>query len=181
MAKKVFKAELSIKSIEQLKKDLLNYKSGLNRKCELLVTRLATEGISVAQGNTGGFGKYITFSVELNPEQHGCKAVLLATNTGIITSEWRTKDGIKTADVSPILMVEFGSGRNAQNPMKVPGVGRGTFPGKTHAFDKDGWWYMDLNNEWHHSYGITPKMPMYKAMQTMNKRVYSLVKEIFGG
>ena len=60
-------------------------------------------------------------------------------------------------------MIEFGSGLRAQNPKNIPGVGTGTFPGQTHASDPNGWWYMDLEGNWNHSYGITPQMPMYKA------------------
>ena len=62
MAKRVFKTDLSVKGIEQLKKDLLNYKEVTlkNLLCEY-ATELAQEGITVGQQNVGGFGKYITF------------------------------------------------------------------------------------------------------------------------
>lgn len=180
MAKKTFKVDiLSRSSIEKLKRELTDYQDDLPKKCELLIRRLAESGVSVAKQDLGGFGKYITFSIQTEPAKCGCKGILLATNTGIIRSEWRTKDGIKSADVSPLLMAEFGSGMRAENPLNVPGVGQGTFPGQTHAFDKDGWWYMDLDGEWHHSYGITPKMPMYNAAMEMYRRVEEIAKEVF--
>jgi hypothetical protein len=126
------------------------------------------------------YGKYITFTKQLENIENGCKAIMIATNTGIITSEWRTKDGVKTADISPLLMVEFGSGRRAKNPMNVPNVGTGTFPGQTHATDPSGWWWMDLDGEWHHSYGVTPKMPMYEASKAMFSDAERIAMEVFG-
>lgn len=180
MAKQI-KVRFSSQGMRELKTELENYKKDIIRKCEIFVKRLAQEGIVVAQGNTGGFGKYITFSMQTDPKTDGCKTIVLATNTGIITSEWKTKDGIKTADVNPLLMVEFGSGFKAQNPMNVPGVGQGTFPNQQHAFDRGGWWYLDLNNEWHHSTGIEPKMPMYKARNHILECELRIAKEVFGG
>lgn len=181
MAKKILKADLSISSIRQLQKDLEKYKTDLVRKCEEFVRRLAESGIDVAKQNVGSYGKYITFSVKAEQNQNGCKGVLVASNTGIIKSEWRTQDGVKTADVSPLLMAEFGSGMKAENPMNVPGVGQGTFPGGTHGNDPSGWWWMDLNGEWHHSRGVTPTMPMYHASLEMIAKVQSVAKRVFGG
>lgn len=180
MGKHTMKAELSISSIRQLQKDLEKYKQDLVRNCEEFVRRLANEGIEVAKNNTGNYGHYITFSVKTEPNKDGCKGIMLATETGKITSAWQTKDGIKTADVSPLLMVEFGSGWRAENPMNVPDVGQGTFPGQSHAFDKEGWYWVDLNDELHHSYGVTPKMPMYLASLKMQDKVMEISKDIFG-
>lgn len=171
---------LSQSSIQNAIKEIRQYQSDLNRKCEEFCRRLAELGIKVAQENTGGYGKYITFSVEITDRTNGCKALMVATNTGIIHSEWRTQDGVKSADVSPLLMCEFGSGLKAENPKNIAGVGTGTFPGQTHASNPEGWWWMDLSGEWHHSYGVTPKMPMYHASIEMILNVRKIAKEIFG-
>ena len=181
MAKKVLKANIfSPSSIQELQKQLGDYKNSLNDKCEQFVRELAESGISVAKQSVGNFGKYITFSVKTEKEQNGCKGVLFASNTGIIKSEWRTQDGVKTADVSPLLMAEFGSGMKAENPMNVPGVGQGTFPGGTHGNDPSGWWWMDLNGEWHHSRGVTPTMPMYHASLEMITQIQDIARRVFG-
>lgn len=179
MSKKI-KINLSTSSIQSAIKEIKQYQFDLNKKCELFVKRLAECGIQVAQSRTGSFGKYITFSSKAEGNANGCKAIMIATNTGIIHSEWRTIDGVKSADVSPLLMCEFGSGLQAQNPMNIPGVGTGTFPGQTHAEDPNGWWYMDLDGKWHHSKGITPKMPMYYAAMKMQENVIKIAKETFG-
>ena len=140
MAKKVFKSDLSVKGIEALKRQLLQYKDvEIQNKCKELVIRLANEGITVGKQNVGGFGKYITFSMKTNPYKDGCKAI-----------------------------------------MKVEGVGQGTFPNQTHAFDTEGWYWIDLEGNLNHSYGITAKMPMYKASQKIITDCSRIAKEIFG-
>lgn len=173
------RVNLSVSGLEKLKKELLEIKNQLPNKCEEYVMALAQEGIEVGRSNVGGFGKYITFLIKTEPEKDGCTALLLATETGKIISKWQTEDGLKTATVSPLLMAEFGSGWGAENPMKIPGVGQGTFPDQTHAFDKEGWYWMDENDEWHYSRGITAKMPMYKASQEIQTIAKRKAKEVF--
>lgn len=170
---------LSQSSIQNAIKELRQYQSDLNRKCEIFCQKLAKIGIQTAKENTGNFGKYISFTYEVKDRTKGCKAVMVATNTGIIHSEWMTKDGVKYADVSPILMCEFGSGLKAENPKGIPGVGTGTFPGQSHAEDPNGWYWMDLGGEWHHSYGVTPKMPMYHASIDMILNIQKIAREVF--
>lgn len=178
------KVDLSVKGIEQLKRELLNYKEvTLKNLLREYVTELAQEGITVGQQNVGGFVKYITFSIQTNITKDGCKALMVATETGKIISSWQTADGIKTAEVSPLLMAEFGSGWGAENPMNVPGVGQGTFPSETaqqNAFNKEGWYWMDLDGNWNYSKGITAKMPMYKASQRIQEIARSKAREVFG-
>lgn len=176
-----FNASLSVDSIRQLQKDLTAYRDSLPEKCRRFVVALSEAGIAVAKQNTGNYGKYITFSTKAEPKKDGCKAIMLATETGKITSAWKTSEGIKTADVSPLLMVEFGSGWRAENPMQVPGVGQGTFPGATHSYDKEGWYWIGLDDKLYHSYGISPKMPMYMASLEIQRIAIEKAKEIFGG
>lgn len=179
MAKKTLTATLSVSSIKNLQKQLQDYQKDLTRKCEEFVRRLAESGIEVAKHHMGNFGHYITFSIKTESNKDGCKSILMATNTGIIHSEWRTKKGVKSADVSLLLMCEFGSGLKAENPKNISGVGTGTFPGQIHAKDPSGWWYMDLDGEWHHSKGITPKMPMYKATIEIVNKIQKIAEEVF--
>lgn len=135
----------------------------------------------MAQAYIGGsgFGKYIRLASEITPEQAGCQAVLYMEDTGKIVSEWQTLEGVKRATVSPMLMLEFGSGLKAENPANIPGVGTGTFPGQTHAENPGGWWYMDLDGVWHHSNGVSARMPMYFAGKEMRAKIVSIVREVF--
>ena len=173
---------LSVSEAQAAIEEIRAYQNGLNHKCEELCRRMTAEGIQIAQSHIGssGFGKYIHLGSEITLDQAGCKAILYMENTGIITSEWRTQEGVKSASVSPLLMLEFGSGLKAKNPVGISGVGTGTFPGQTHAENPAGWWYMDLDGEWHHSTGISPKMPMYYAGKKLREKIVIIAKEIFG-
>jgi len=184
---------LSQKSIQQAMKELKAYRDSLPVKCETFVSRLAEIGISAARANVNPeYGNYITFHSEIDsPSKYGCKGLLIATQTGLVRRQWRTignATGIETADVSPLLMAEFGSGarasdasgqKNASWAAEV-GAGRGTFPGQEHAFDEGGWYWMDLDGEWHHSSGETPTMPMWNAYDQMFQSIANIAKEVFG-
>lgn len=171
---------LSPSEVRSAIKEIQDYQNNLNRKCEELCRRLASEGIQIAQSYIGssGFGKYIRLSSEITPEQAGCKAVFCMEDSQKIVSEWQTQEGVKRAEVSPMLMLEFGSGLPAQNPANIPGVGTGTFPGGTHG-NESGWWYMDLDGEWHYSCGTAPRMPMYLAGKELREKVVAIAREVF--
>lgn len=170
---------LSMKSIEEAKKELIKYRNSLPVKCQQIVNQLATEGLETAKVNVGSFGKYITFTIQLNSLKDGYKAILIAKDSQKIVSRWQTKTGMREEEVSPLLMAEFGSGFKAQNPNDIEGVGQGTFPNQTHAFDKEGWYWIDENGDLKHSYGISPTMPMYKASKTIEDRCISIAREVF--
>lgn len=172
---------LSVASIRAAQQEIQKYQQDLSQKCEILCRRLTEEGIRVAQAHIGdsGFGKYIRLASDITPEQAGCRAVLYMEDTSKIVSEWKTLEGVKKATVSPMLMIEFGSGLKAENPANIPGVGTGTFPGQTHAENPGGWWYMDLDGVWHHSSGVSAKMPMYFAGKEMWEKITSMAKELF--
>lgn len=179
MAKKI-SFGLSVREIESAIKEVKTYQSDLNRKCEELCRRLTAEGIVIAQAHIGssGFGKYIHLGSEITPQQAGCKAVFYMEDSSKIVSQWQTLEGVKSAEISASLMIEFGSGLKAENPANIPGVGTGTFPGGTHG-NEPGWYYMDLNGEWHHSTGTSPKMPMYFAGKELGDKVVKIAKEVY--
>jgi hypothetical protein len=172
---------LSAKEVRAAIDEINKYKDGLDAKCEELCRRLTAEGIRIAQAQIGtsGLGKYVHLSSEVDPRKGGCSAVFYMEDTQKIISEWETKEGIKSAEVSPSLMIEFGAGLSAQNPANVPGVGTGTFPGGTHGTEP-GWYYKDLDGKWHHSTGIMPKMPMYLTAEELRRRVLMIAREVFG-
>lgn len=171
---------LSVAEVNKAIQEIKAYQNDLNHKCELLCQRLCQEGIQIAQSHIGssGFGKYIHLGSEITPQQAGCKAILYMQDTTKIRSEWQTLDGVRSADVSPMLMLEFGSGLKAENPAGISGVGTGTFPGGKHG-NETGWYYMDLEGNWHYSTGISPKMPMYYAGKELRENVLKIAKEIF--
>lgn len=182
MAVKRIKGKLSTKGIDGIIDELKKYRDSLDGKCEELVKRLADEGIIAAQQNVGHFGKYLMFTVKNESDEGSYKAIVVASNSSKIISQWKTKEGIKTAEVSPILLAEWGSGVKARPPETLEDgtrVGQGTFPGQTHAFDKEGWYWQDLNDQWHHSSGVEPSMPVYNAYLRIKNKIESVAKEVF--
>ena len=179
MAKKVFKADLSVKGIEALKSQLLQYKDSLPIKCEKLVSRLLQSGVEVSQAriNESPLGKYVTVTTNISANKMGCKGVLLAKGA--------VKEQEGYAPFSILLAIEFGAGVHF-NPTPNPLIssefpyGVGTFPGQTHAYE-DMWWYWDENTqEWKPTHGVKATMPMYNADMEIIQNVVKYAKEVFG-
>ena len=179
MAKHTFKADLSIKGIEQLKKDLLNYRNNeLPRKCEQLVKRLLEVGITVAQTKVdeSPLGKYVVLTTNISPKEYGCNGILLAKGQLIENEGYEP--------FSTILAIEFGAGihyNKTPNPEAIKlGYGVGTFPGQIHAFE-DMWFYWDEDaEEWRPTHGVRATMPMYEAKKMVLETVVGIAKEVFG-
>ena len=148
MAKKITFG-FSVSEVRGAIEQIRQYQNELDRKCKLLCQRLSFEGIAIAQVQIGnsGFGKYIRLSSEIVPEKAGCKAIIYMEDSQKIVSQWQTREGTQSKEISPALMLEFGAGLPAQNPANIPGVGTGTYG--THG-NQPGWWYMDLEGVWHY-------------------------------
>ena len=178
MAKKVFKADLSVNGIEALKSQLMQYKDSLSIKCEKLVSRLLQNGVEVSQAriNESPLGKYVTVTTNISADKMGCKGILLAKG------EVKEQEGY--APFSILLAIEFGAGIH-YNPTPNPnadkfGLGVGTFPGQVHAFE-DTWFYWDENSqEWKPTHGVKATMPMYSADMEIRQNVVKYAKEVFG-
>ena len=169
---------LSVQEIQNAIKEIKEYQNSLDGKCEELCRRLTVEGISIARAHIGssGFGKYIHLSSEITQEKAGCKAIFYMEDSQKIVSKWKNQDGVQSKEISPALMLEFGAGLPAQNPANIPGVGTGTYG--THG-DKPGWWYMDLEDQWHYATGVSPKMPMYSVGKELRNKVIETAREVF--
>ena len=183
MAKRKFISDLSIKGIEQLKKDLLYYKNNtLQNNIKRYVNELLNIGISVSQAkvNESPLGKYITLIADVSSDKVGCKGILIAK--GEIKEEF-DKDGNAYPPFSTILAIEFGAGIHF-NPIPNPnadkfGLGVGTFPGQIHAFE-DTWFYWDDTDQlWKPTHGIKATMPMYNAQLEIISNAVKIAKEVF--
>ena len=171
--------DLSVSGFDKLIDELEKYINDLPKKATQLTSELAEYGIDVCIENANnGYAKYVTFSKETDIQ--GCKSILVATETGVITAEWLRNGEVVSADVSPLLMLEFGYGNEADNPFAFEGGGQGTFPNQTHAFDPNGWWFQDTDGVWHHFYGTVPQQPMYEAFCEMQNMIGKIAKRVFG-
>ena len=172
---------LSEKSINDAIEKLENYKKSLKEKLKTLVQRLQYEGEISARLNSGEYSGMISFSKPIQTNETGVEGVLIATDGVKLIREWKYQGGIKQAQVSPLLMAEFGSGWLAKVLDNIEGVGQGTFPNQTHAYDVDGWWWETPDGERHHSYGEAPTYPIHSALFTMMFDVERIAREVFNG
>lgn len=173
---------LNSKSIQAAIKELENYRDSLAAKTELFVDRLIEEGIRIAQQNSGGYGKYISFTKEVQSESNRTIGFLIAEDSSKIVVEWDYYGNKKTAELSPILFAEFGSSTLAEVLFDISGVGQGTFPGQKHA-DKGTWrykeWQDDNKGQWKQGHGVKPTHPMYKADMEMLETAERIAREVF--
>lgn len=178
MAKKVFKADIfSASSIRKLQDDLRKYQDSLTYKCRLLVERLSQIGANVinVKVDENPLGKYVKIKTDITEEQAGCKAIL------ITTGEVKEQEGY--APFNTLLAIEFGAGiyhNKIPNPNADKfGLGVGTFPGQTHAY-QDYWFYWDdEKKEWRPTHGVKATMPMYYASLEIQKNIVKVAKEVF--
>lgn len=89
-----------------------------------------------------------------------------------------------------ILFLEFGAGvTKGYGHPDVGNFGPGTYPGKGHWNDPNGWWYptddpqlvkyTDKDGQgWAHTYGTAPQMPFYQAYTTMKDNILKIAKEV---
>lgn len=167
---------LSHESIQNAVKEIRQYKSDLNKKCEELCRRLTAEGIQIAQAHIGEspLGNTITLRSEITPERAGCNAILFAVG--------KIEQAKGYAPFNTLLAVEFGTGihyNKTENPKaKEYGLGVGTFPGQIHAFE-DGWYYFGKDEKWHYTHGVKATMPMYYAGKEIRGKLISIARDVF--
>ena len=151
------------------------YNRKLRNNCNEIAKRLAHLGYDVAASILSGhiFSGETIESLKVERVGNG-KYVLYAQSTAI-------------------LFFEFGAGvREGYGHPKAAelGMGPGTYPGKGHWDDKNGWWfYTDdprltiyTNKDGRgvgHSYGNRPHMPFYAADQQIRADILRVAKEVF--
>jgi hypothetical protein len=175
MAKRVFKTDLSVKGIEQLKKDLLNYKNNtLQNKVNLLARRLAEKGVAIAKSNITTLDAIFTGEL-LNSIQ--VKKGGGAKGTAIF---------YVVADSRHAAYVEFGTGQlglEGGYPYPFPeGVDWQYNTGKT-IFEissgQYGWFYPSDDGQWYFTQGMPSRPFMYETSLELMQLVVKTAKEVF--
>ena len=176
MSNRIFKGDLSTEGINNIIKQLENYTDvDLPHLADVLVRRLAEVGITVAEYSVySTFRPYIEFRYDSESLGVG---ELVGSDNALIHRIWYTKGGQVNgeADISPLLMSEYGAGQYA-----LPGH-RGSFPGQTHAFQSEWFWY-DAGGTKHSSeedYTMISTQPMYRALIEMMNKAVEIAKEVF--
>ena len=151
--------ELSAEGINKGIKDLQHYKSWVLAKEAELRTRLAVLGLNVASIQFAEAPYVGKNDVSVRIDDTGSVAVIYAEGQSVA-------------------FIEFGAGAKYGygHPQAAEfGVGPGTYPdGKGHWNDPKGWWYGGQ-----HTYGNTPAMAMYLAVQEMTAQLTEIAREVF--
>jgi hypothetical protein len=175
--------ELNSESINKAIAKLEQISTDLGGSSATIIQKLLEIGISTAMENTGKYAGYIKFEPVIQQDENGYVGLLVASdNSKIISRYWRYGSLVE-AEVSPLLMAEFGSGNYADVAEiwsdLVGQVGQGTFPNQTHAFQESWRWY-GLDKIWHESSGESPSYPMYSAWQEMKRAIEGVLLTAMG-
>lgn len=177
MAKRIFKASLSVSSIKQLQKDLTAYKDSLTDKCRLLAEKLAEKGVEIAKIMVVDLDA--VFTRELYNSLHSEK--IGDTPYGAIFAV--------VTDSSHAVFCELGTGQFGQDipyPFPLPeGVSWDYNVGKTirknATTGRYYWFYPGKDGKWHYTEGLPARPFMYLTSLELQKEVVEIAKEIFGG
>ena len=178
MSNRVLKSNLSTEGINALIAQLTEYSNNLEIIADKIVRRLAEMGIEVAQSVVyADWRQCIEF--KYIPMKMGA-GNLTAWDIEPIHRVWYTSDNKqirkqKEADVSPLLMSEFGAGWYALEGH------RGTFPGQHNAYKSVWYWYDEAGNRYssEDDYHMVATQPMYRAFAEMMVIAERVVKEVF--
>lgn len=153
---KEYVVELSSSGLKELQNRLKEDSKWLDRKCEELCRRLAELGATKAE--VGFAAAYYDGNADAS-----------------ITVESDGKNSYRVlASGSTVLFVEFGSGLIGYGHPEPHGYGPGTYPGKGHWDDPNGWWYAHGQ----HSHGNPPNAPMYNAVKEIELELARIAREV---
>lgn len=170
----VVKFSLDSDSIQQAIDDLKKYKKKLEKAAKEMAKQLSELGFDVAFSIMDGHiftGDTIN---SLDVKQTGNNTFVLVANS------------------KAILFFEFGAGvkYGKGHPLAGEfGYGPGTYPGKGHWDDPNGWYYptddprlivktTEDGKTYGHSYGNKPHMPFYNASKTMRENILKIAREV---
>ena len=157
---------MSTKSLNDAINALKRIEDDFVRKFDIFVRILINDGVQVARTwISTGAGTERNASVAYQVNSDGNIAIARIEMTG-----------------NDALFVEFGAGIyfNPSNPPHASkhGMGVGTYPGQTHAFD-NGWWYYGPNGESVYTHGTEGTYPMYHASENIQNNAIKKALQIF--
>ena len=157
---KTIAVSLNGNSLNRAIRQLERYKEELEDKAMEVCERLASRG---AVSASLGFAR----------------AIYTGLNDASLTVE-ETENGYRVlASGETVLFLEFGAGvtYGYGHPLAGEfGYGPGTWPGKGHWDDPNGWYLPDGSE---HTFGNPPNMPMYNAAKEIESEIIQVVKEVF--
>lgn len=174
MAKRVFNAVLTADSINDLKKELLSYKTDfLQARLVELTERLAEKGVEIAKANVTKLDAI--FTGELIDSLHSEKGSI-SKGTAIFYI---------VTDSKHAAFVEFGTGQLGMEggyPYPFPNGVAWDYNSGTKIFEfspgQYGWFYK-RDEQWYFTQGMPSRPFMYETAMDLEREVVKLAKEIF--
>ena len=154
--------ELNATSINKAIREIKKLDAEWDRKIDEVIRRLATLGATKA---SLGFSRAIytgekDISISVEPIENGYSII---------------------ASGESVLFIEFGSGvtygYGHPDPM---GYGPGTYPGKGHWDDPNGW-YLPKSKGGLHTYGNPPSATMYQTGKELQQEILRIARGVFTG
>lgn len=149
--------------------------SSYAEKTDALLNRVAQEGKNLIEQN-------LSFAKIEYPETLTCS----------VYPEKRGQSIRFKIEGKNILFAEYGAGVAASTDVHPTGkYGQGTYPGQTHAFDPNGWYYVSTETHKnrlvyrspegfnvYHTFGNAPTAFVYKSIQQLKDKLPELAKGI---
>ena len=143
--------------LDELIRGVEEYEKWLKEKAAILVQKLADLGVEVASVGFANAAYDGTNDVSVNFEERG-ELTRAVVATGKAT-----------------LFIEFGAGLIGYGHPEPQEYGPGTYPGKGHWNDPNGWYYEHGKK----SYGNPPAAAMYNARKQLEQDFDSIAREVF--
>ena len=156
MKNKKYTIQLNGKGVDDMIRGVGAYQKWLVRKSNELARRLAEIGAVKAEVNFDA-------AYYDGEEDHTISVERIGSGYKVIASG------------ETVLFVEFGSGLIGYGHPEPQGFGPGTYPGKGHWDDPDGWYYAHGKK----SHGNPPNMPMYNTVKELERELDRVVREVF--
>lgn len=157
---------LSVREVRNAIAELRQYQVDINRKCELLVQRLAQEGVILAQIKIMQYPAIYTGELL---ESISAEPGALLTNG----AQWVIYTGCEWAPY-----VEFGTGIvGSENPHPETGLANWKYDINKHG--EAGWHYFK-EGEWHWTKGMPSRPFMYETGKDLRTLVPKIAREVFG-
>lgn len=162
MSKKISIRVLDPRSIQKAITDLEAYKRDILEKADRLCDELVARGATIVSLSYARVNPFVSDK----PTDYEI-SVYRKDNHFIIRAEG-----------DDVLFLEFGSGSRYGYGHPAPGAyGPGTYPGKGHWKDPQGW----FTPKGQHAYGNPPSAGMYLAREEMEDRALEIAQRIFNG
>ena len=167
VAKRTYEIGLSVKEIETLKKQLIDYRDReLQQKIDLFIQMLALEGVKIAKTKIAE--KDAIYTGELYQSMNLKRGDIVLNG-----SEW-----VVYTDCEWAPYVEFGTGIvGMENPH--PAINLANWKYDTNEHGERGWFYFK-DGERHWTKGMPSRPFMYETSIEMYEKIRIVAKEVFG-